>query len=76
MFNHCAMSRSAKQREIREFVRKYQQKGVAKQAASIEMGGNLYQNNVWSHLFFDASKTNASGKGGKAKSDYPMIFPT
>jgi hypothetical protein len=65
-----------RQQEILDFIRKYQQKNSGKQSAPSAMGGHLYENTVWSQLFFESSRPNLPGnKSGKSKSGYPTIFP-
>jgi hypothetical protein len=70
-------SSTKQQREIQEFVRKFQQKGAGKQSAPTGVTGNLYGNTVWSDLFFESSKNNLPvTKASKDKANFPMIFPT
>ncbi len=66
-----------RQQQILDFIRKYQEKNAGKQSASASMGGNLYDNTVWSQLFFESSRPHSPvNKSGKSKTGYPMVFPT
>jgi hypothetical protein len=60
------------QREISDFVQKCRQKDAAKQAANyptpLPMRGKMYDNSLWSHLFFESSSQNtAANRASKSR---------